>query len=458
MSSSPSLRLARVLGGRYLFDAELASGGMGTVHLGLLLGPAGFSRTVAIKRLHPQFAKDAEVARMFVDEAKLAARVRHPNVVPTVDVVTDEGEPFLVMEYVHGESLAALIRTAGERNERIPPEIAAAIVAGALHGLQAAHDARDEKGERLDIIHRDVTPQNVLVGVDGVARVLDFGIAKAAGRSGNTREGEVKGKLGYMAPEQFKTGVSIASDIYGAGVCLWEALTAQRLFSGDNESVVLAKVLAGIVVRPSKRAPDVPAPLDDVTLRALARDPAVRFSSAREMANALEANVRLAPPTEVGGWVAGLAADALASRAGRVSKMEAESLRAPVPQKAARRRLPPAAWIAVGAAAALAVVLAFAAVAPDHGIAPQGEPAVASTTSPLLEIVEVPSAAAVSSAAEPTIELAAGEGTQRARVPTRSTKPLVRHPPTPPAAPGPCAEPYTLDADGLKHYKKECLR
>ncbi len=477
MSSSPTLRFARVLGGRYLLYTELASGGMATVHLGLLLGPEGFSRTVAIKRLHAQFAKDPEFVAMFVDEAKLAARIRHPNVVPTVDVVTVDGEPFLIMEYVHGESLASLIRAARDRGERIPPEVAAAIVAGALQGLQAAHDARDEKGERLDLIHRDVSPQNVLVGIDGVARVLDFGIAKASGRAGNTREGEVKGKLGYMAPEQFQAGVSIASDIYGAGVCLWEALTGQRLFHGDNESSVLAKVLAGIVERPSKRIPDLPPALDEITLRALARDPTIRFLSAREMAGALEADVRLASSVQVGEWVADLASDALQSRARRVSKMEEEFSHclelglapgaaeavvavAPPVEKPAPRRIHPAVWVAVGAVAAIVLVLIGAVLGAGRGARAQQDARSPSSSAPLASEPEgAPAAAPVEAAEQAQIELVESAPPPRARAPRRSApKPALKRAPPAASTSADCAEPYTLDADGLKHYKKECLR
>src|SRR5262245_394878 len=150
---------------------------MATVHLGRLLGPVGFSRTVAIKRLHAQFATDPEFVSMFLDEARLAARIRHPNVVPTLDVVATEGELFVVMEYVHGESLSRLIKEEARNGRRIPPRIAASLISGTLQGLHAAHEARDERGNPLNIVHRDVSPQNILVGSDGIARVLDFGVA-----------------------------------------------------------------------------------------------------------------------------------------------------------------------------------------------------------------------------------------------------------------------------------------
>jgi serine/threonine protein kinase len=185
---------------------EIAAGGMATVHLGRLLGPVGFSRTVAIKRLHPQYAKDPDFVSMFLDEARVAARIQHPNVVPTLDVVSLEGELFLVMDYVAGESLGRLLRALRDRGPRVPPRIVGSIMTNVLYGLHAAHEARSERGEPLGLIHRDVSPQNVLVGLDGVARVLDFGVAKAAGRVQTTGDGQVKGKLSYMPPEQIAGG------------------------------------------------------------------------------------------------------------------------------------------------------------------------------------------------------------------------------------------------------------
>src|SRR4051794_29784074 len=187
--------------GRYALYGEIASGGMATVHFGRLLGPVGFSRTVAVKRLHAHLAKDPEFVSMFLDEARLAARVRHPNVVPTLDVVAAQGELFLVMEYVQGESFARLLHVTKSNGQRIPRDIVCAVLASVLHGLHAAHEAKSERGEALGIVHRDVSPQNILVGVDGIARVLDFGIAKAAGRAQVTREGQVRGKMAYIAPE-----------------------------------------------------------------------------------------------------------------------------------------------------------------------------------------------------------------------------------------------------------------
>jgi len=309
--------------GRYILYGEIASGGMATVHFGRLQGAAGFARSVAIKRLHPQYAKDPDFVAMFLDEARLAARISHPNVVPTLDVVAQEDELFLVMDYVRGVSLSRLARAAKQRGERIPLKIVASIVTGMLNGLHAAHEARDESGEALHIVHRDVSPQNVLVGTDGIARVLDFGVAKAVGRVQGTREGQLKGKLPYMAPEQITTGeVSRKTDIYAAAVVLWEVLVGRRLFYGDNEANIMSLVLAGEIPQPSHLVPGVPVEFDQIVLRGTDRDPEERFATAREMAAEVESVMGLAPSLEVGEWVEALAPEELRERAQLIEEVE----------------------------------------------------------------------------------------------------------------------------------------
>jgi len=312
--------------GRYALYGELAAGGMATVHFGRLVGPVGFSRTVAIKRLHPQFAKDPEFVSMFLDEARLAARIQHPNVVSTLDVVALEGEVFLVMDYVQGESLSKLVRATRRQGKLVPARIASSIMAAALHGLHAAHEAKSERGEPLNIVHRDVSPQNVLVGVDGVARVLDFGVAKAAMRAQTTRDGQMKGKLSYMAPEQLRAkGVDRRTDIFAAGVVLWEALTGRRLFDGDDTGEILTKVLEAEIPPPGQVVPSIPPALNGLVLKALERDPARRFATAREFAIALEHAGAVALNREVGEWVEEIGGDVLARRAERVAEIESVS-------------------------------------------------------------------------------------------------------------------------------------
>ncbi len=315
--------------GRYALHGEIASGGMATVHYGRLLGPVGFSRTVAIKRLHPIHARDPEFVSMFLDEARLAARIRHPNVVPTLDVVAASGELFLVMDWVQGESLAALLRVLRARGERMPPPVAASIISGVLQGLHAAHEAKDERGMALGIVHRDVSPQNVMVGVDGLARVLDFGIAKATVRVGTTRDGQIKGKLSYMAPEQLRAeALTRDADIYAASVVLWEMIAGEKLFAGDSEGVVIGRILQGDVPVLRNIVPSIPAALEAVTMRGMARDATARYKTARDMAVAVENCITTASAAEVSAWLEKVAAPTLSERAAIVAKIEAED-RAP---------------------------------------------------------------------------------------------------------------------------------
>jgi hypothetical protein len=320
---------------------------MATVYLGRMTGSVGFARTVAIKRLHPHLAADPALVAMLVDEARLVSRIHHPNVVPTLDVVQEQGELFLVMEYVKGESLARLVRSPATTNHRIPPDIVATILVGILHGLHAAHEARSEHGELLGIVHRDVSPQNILVGIDGVPRLVDFGVAKAAGRVGqDTRDGQLKGKLAYMSPEQIRGTVDRRTDIYAASVVLWEALTGKRLFPGQTEIEVFAKVAEGNTTPPSQYAPDIPAILDAVTLRGFHRDPEQRYQTAREMARDLEDAIPLVAASRIGEWVEVAAQSKLLDRAKRVELIESDSalkMRTPAPPELGSGRLPGAA-------------------------------------------------------------------------------------------------------------------
>jgi eukaryotic-like serine/threonine-protein kinase len=309
--------------GRYRLHGELASGGMATVHFGRQVGSGGFSKTVAIKRLHPQFSTMPEFVSMFLAEARLAARIRHPNVVQPLDVLRVDDELFLVMEYVEGDSLSRLMRATLARKERVPVSIAVSIVCGVLHGLHAAHEAKSDRGEPLELVHRDVSPQNVLVGVDGVPRVIDFGIAKAADSVQYTRDGELKGKLSYMAPEQLNGHrCTRRSDIYAASVILWEVLTAQRLFDSDYQSAILENILHRPVDPPSDVIPDLPKAIDAIVLKGISRDPSDRFATARDMAIALEDSIPMATQSSVGSWVEVVAAKSLKDRATRVAEIE----------------------------------------------------------------------------------------------------------------------------------------
>ncbi len=316
---------------------------MATVHYGRLVGTSGFAKTVAIKRLHRALAHNASFRGMILEEARLAARVRHPNVVPPLDVLAEGGEILLVMEYVHGESLSRLLRAAQRGGESVPLAVGAAILSNVLHGLHAAHEARDEAGQPLDIVHRDISPQNVIVGVDGIARVIDFGIAKAVTSEEATTAGTIKGKVPYLSPEQLDgEPATRRTDIYAASVVFWELLAGRRLFDGADDSEILRGILGANVRPPSVYNSVVPGTLDDVVLRGLARDPLQRFASAREMALALEEAIHLATSTMVGEWTERLAKDALAERSLRLAEVEA-SLPPPAsaqPPPSARGSLP----------------------------------------------------------------------------------------------------------------------
>src|SRR5512140_450099 len=290
--------------GRYTIYGEIAAGGMATVHLGRMQGHGNFARTVAIKRLHPQYAADPDFVAMFLDEACLAAKIRHPNVLQTLDVVSEGTELFLVMDFVQGASLSRVWRAIREDGKQAPLPVIASIVGGVLHGLHAAHEAKDETGAPLNVVHRDVSPQNVMVGTDGIARLVDFGVAKAAVRLQSTHDGQVKGKIAYMAPEQLQHHeVSRLSDVYAASVLLWEALVGRRLFDAATEGQLVAKVLSGAIEPPSVALPGLPRSLDDVVMRGLASDPKKRFATAREMALAMERAVEIARASQVGEWI-----------------------------------------------------------------------------------------------------------------------------------------------------------
>ena len=310
---------------RYAIYDQIAVGGMAVVHLGRLLGPAGFSRTVAIKRLHPQFASNPDFVTMFLDEARLAVRVQHPNVVAPLDVLVVEDELLVVMDYVSGETLSALMRGMPPESGA-PPAIVGSILVDALYGLHAAHEAKAESGAPLDIVHRDISPQNIIVGVDGVARVLDFGVAKAAVRSQVTKDGEIKGKISYMAPEQLKAhAIDRRTDVFAAGIVLWEALTGRRLFRGDDLGQTVERVLYGEIPSPSSFGQGVTKALDAVVLRALQRDPSWRFATARDFAIALEGATTIASASEVADWVRTIGGANLEQKIQRVAAIESHS-------------------------------------------------------------------------------------------------------------------------------------
>jgi serine/threonine-protein kinase len=490
--------------GRYVLHDEIAAGGMATVHIGRLLAPVGFSRTVAIKCLHPQFAKDPEFVSMFLDEARLAARIRHPNVVATLDVVALRGELFLVMEFVQGESLSRLVRHARETRGSMPLSIVVSVMSGMLQGLHAAHEACNERGEPLDVVHRDVSPQNVLVGIDGVARVLDFGVAKAIGRLQTTRDGQIKGKTAYMSPEQIQgREVDRRTDVYAASVVAWEALTGRRLFVGDSAAEIMNQILEKKIEPPSRHAPEVPRAVDAIVLRGLSRRANDRLANALEMSAALENAVVPATSRQVGEWVKSIAGDVLDERAARVHAIEREAVgesevvvrgkRAPRDEAATivergerkvdgetatssvsmatpaelTRKGRKRGVVIVGVAAAMLIGggIWIAMREGDRSPAPTTSSAPASTTTsstPSTSTMAVTSSSSSSPSAAPTAAPIPSPmpPTTSSAPPSATTKPKAKPKPAttkPTNKPKPsCSPPYTIDPDGVHIPKPEC--
>jgi eukaryotic-like serine/threonine-protein kinase len=329
MSGSSELG-AEIQIGRYTIHARIASGGMASVHFGRLSGAAGFARTVAIKRLHAQFADDPAFTATLLREAQIVTRIRHFHVVPVLDVVSENGVTIVVMEYIHGVALSKLVESCARTARRLPIPVAVAIAADVLTGLQAVHDATSSDGRPLGLVHRDVSPHNILVGSEGIALITDFGIAKAAGESRVTKTGQVKGKLAYMAPEQLSgEEATQQSDLYAAAVVIWEMLAGARLFSG-SEAEIYTKVMQHRVPTLADLAPDVSPELERILRRGLAREPSERYASAREMAADLTGLAAAAPREEVASWVRALAGDVLAERAAKLAELE-EPLQASLP-------------------------------------------------------------------------------------------------------------------------------
>jgi serine/threonine-protein kinase len=271
--------------GPYEIVANLSSGGMATLFLARRAGAAGFARHVAIKVVHDHLARDSQFVRMFVDEAKLAARIQHPNVVHVEELGEHDGTYFLAMEYVHGCSLAELLSGLARRRRKLSPELAAWVAMQVAEGLHAAHETSDPSGQPLGVVHRDVSPQNVILADKGHVKLIDFGIAKARGRQQqSTVGGALKGKFRYMAPEQgLGRTVDRRTDVYALGIVLWEMLAMRRMFTGETDIELLNQVRDPRPVPPSTYAEDVPPALDQVVLQALHRDPAQRHQTALEL-------------------------------------------------------------------------------------------------------------------------------------------------------------------------------
>ena len=332
--SAPRPREVLPADSRYQLLVKIASGGMATVYVGRSTAKHGVSRLFAIKRAHEHLSDDAVFRKMFVAEAQLAARIHHPNVVAVQDVEELDEELLLVMDYVEGTALVNLRPLAEDVTGRA--RLATRILLDACAGLHAAHELADERGKPLGIVHRDVSPQNILVGLDGITRIADFGIAKSTGSAGpSTITGAIKGKVGYMAPEYVTGGkVDRRLDVFAMGVVLWECLTGVRLYRATtSEAELVAAVAACAIERPTLIEGSIPAALEAVVLRALEKDPAARFATVRELADALESVARehalLASHAEVAARVEEVAGRDLARRkeilADRMAPLAGES-------------------------------------------------------------------------------------------------------------------------------------
>lgn len=274
---------------RYLLFNQIGSGGMASVFVGCLAGAEGFERLVAIKRIHEHLAKEAVFRDMFLDEARVAATLQHPNLVQVTDFGLEGDRPYLVMEYVNGEPLSAVLQHCQELTRAIPIVLGARIVAWAAEGLHAAHETRDLDGRPQKLVHRDISPHNILVSYEGVVKVTDFGIAKAARRITSTDTGQIKGKLAYMSPEQAQArALDCRSDIFSLGIVLYETTVNRRCFKQSNKFETLRSIISGTYPRPRTIDSSYPEELEDIVIRALEPRLTDRYQTAREMQRDLE--------------------------------------------------------------------------------------------------------------------------------------------------------------------------
>ncbi len=283
------LRVSDLSFGRYEPLFRIAAGGMAEVYAARIRGEAGFEKLVAVKRMLPHLTDDPEFVAMFLDEGRLAANIASPNVVATLDLGRGEdGSLYIVMDLVVGIALSTIVRTAARQGRMLPVPIACEILAQAASGLDDAHEARTPTGVHLGIVHRDVSPQNVLVGVDGRTRVVDFGVARAVLRQSHTSTGTLKGKFGYFSPEQAAAKeLDPRSDVFALGIVAWETLLGRRLFEADNPLETITRIRSMPIVRPSELRPEISDAISDVVMRALARDRDMRWESAGAFAAAL---------------------------------------------------------------------------------------------------------------------------------------------------------------------------
>ena len=484
-------RAGEVAVGKYRIVSHLGQGGTADVYLAVADGPAGFRKLVVLKVLRQSLSSDSEFRAMFLREARLAAQLHHPNIVQTNEVLEIDGTPVIVMEYLEGQPLSQVIVRGRDAGFTLAMQLR--VLIDALHGLHAAHELADFDGTPLGVVHRDVSPHNIFVTVDGQSKVLDFGIAKVDRSMVETEVGTIKGKLRYMAAEQIAgEKLNRRADIYAAGVILWEVLVGERMWKGCSEPDIRARVLGGDLVMPETARADVPAPLARICHRALALSPADRHATALELADELEAASTelgtLASPREVGALVARLFEDVRAGTRDaleRVSKTDLPAAltseqavpplggagEASAPGRGGRRAIRSSVvWAAIGIATLfLAGVLTIGwrknGVVGVRQVAPE-----TSVETPI--VVPITPRAAVPRPAEPaeTVPAAVDEDVprranshnnvvgrlapqrpQRPAVPTEATETGSR-----PAARD-CEHPFFFDANGIKKFRPECM-
>jgi len=302
-----------VIDGKYTLVEVAGEGGMATVYKGVVKGAAGFQRPVAVKHIRPEYRALKNYIDMFIEEARVGSELAHPNIVQVHDFCAEGGSYYLIMEWVDGIDVGAFIKTYRDSRREIPWPLAVAIGIGTLRGLGAAHDRIAPNGTPAPVIHRDVSPHNVLLGINGVVKLSDFGLARARDRAASlTAPGTVKGKLSYLAPEvTFGKPNTVQSDLFGVGSVIYETLTGERLFDGKTDVEIFKKIRACQIPPIMKARPDLPPALAAVLATALSADPSNRYANADEFAQALSQVMKLAP----GNAANGLAAAVVEARA-----------------------------------------------------------------------------------------------------------------------------------------------